>query len=211
MKSRPLVFVSVTVIANVTRVAIGLVMVGGSVVLAGCGASAAPSLKANALMVQRESTPDILMGRGDAFASVGDSTRAEQYFAAALAGGGDSSQLTRRLIRVCVSDQRFHSAILYAENHLRRFPSDYAVRFVLATVLAGIGDTAAAQQNLELLARETPEDADVHFALAVLLRESGHDALGADKEFRLYLKYAPGGVNAAHAQASLLKFKGVKR
>jgi predicted Zn-dependent protease len=177
MKSRPLVFVSVTVIANVTRVAIGLVMVGGSVVLAGCGASAAPSLKANALMVQRESTPDILMGRGDAFASVGDSTRAEQYFAAALAGGGDSSQLTRRLIRVCVSDQRFHSAILYAENHLRRFPSDYAVRFVLATVLAGIGDTAAAQQNLELLARETPEDADVHFALAVLLRESGHDAL----------------------------------
>ncbi len=197
--------------ASMGRITVTLALVAASAALSGCGATATQSLKANAQIVQRESTPELLTTRGDAYAAVGDTTRAEQYFAAALSVGGDASVLTRRLIRVCVADQRFHVALLYAENHLRRDPDDHPVRFALATILAGIGETDRAQQHLELLEIAAPQDADVHFALAVLLHEGGHDALRADKEFRLYLHYAPGGVNAAQAHASLLRFKGIKR
>ncbi len=180
-------------------------------VVGGCASTGADTLKANVGVVQRESTPERLVEKGDAFAAVGDTTRAEQYFAAALAAGGDPSLVARRLIRVCVADRRYHAAIMYAEDHLRRRPDDREVRFAIATLLAGVGNPAAARQHLEQLVLASPDDADVHFALAVLLRESAHDLAGADRHFREYLQLSPGGADAPQARAGLLKMKDVKR
>jgi tetratricopeptide (TPR) repeat protein len=179
--------------------------------LGGCATTGGEALKANAQVVQRESTPKRLVEKGDAFAAVGDTTRAEQYFAAALSAGGPPTFVTRRLIRVCVADQRYHVAIVYAENHLRRYPDDREVRFVLATLLAGVGDAAAARQHFEQLEQTSPEDADVHFALAVLLREDFRDLAGADRHFREYLRLSPTGADAAQARTGLLKLRSVKR
>src|SRR4051812_43323326 len=106
----------------------------------GCAASAGEAIRADAEVVRRESTPDVLLHRGEGFAAVGDSTRAEQYYAAALAAGGDPHLLVRRLIRVCVSSQRYHAALGYADDYLLRHPADHEVRFARATIAMGVGD-----------------------------------------------------------------------
>lgn len=177
----------------------------------GCATTTGETLKANAEVVREESTPEKLLERGDAYAAVGDTTRAEQYFAAALSVGADPSLVTRRVIRVCVADQRYHVAVQYAENHLRHYPDDKQVRFALATLYAGLGEPGSARVHLEMLGESSPDDPDVHFALALLYRKDLHDLLRADHHFRHYLRLAPRGPNAAQARANLIVLKGVKR
>jgi hypothetical protein len=141
------------------------------------GASAGDATRADAEVVRRESTPEVLFRRGDAFAAVHDATRAEQYYAAALAAGGDAPVLVRGLIRVCLSDQRYRAALAYADDYLRRHPEDHEVRFARTTVAAGVGETELAYDDLtHLSARE-------HFAR--------------------YLALAPRGANAAQARLAV--------
>jgi tetratricopeptide (TPR) repeat protein len=167
---------------------------------AGCGTSAGQTIRADAEVVRRESTPDVLLHRGEGFAAVGDSTRAEQYYAAALAAGGNPYLLARRLIRVCVSGQRYRAALGYADDYLLRHPSDHEVRFARATIAVAVGETEQAHADLTELAEAEPNNPDVQFALGVLLRDVLADLPEARTHFARYLALAPNGSNAAEAR-----------
>jgi len=167
---------------------------------AGCATSAGQAIRADAEIVRRESTPDVLLHRGEGFAAVGDSTRAEQYYAAALAAGGNPHLLVRRLIRVCVSGQRYRAALGYADDYLLRRPSDHEVRFARATIAVGVGETEQAHADLTELAQAEPNNPEVHFALGVLLRDDLVDLPEARAHFERYLALAPNGSNAAEAR-----------
>jgi tetratricopeptide (TPR) repeat protein len=169
----------------------------------GCAVSAGEAIRADAEVVRRESTPDVLLHRGEAFASVGDSTRAEQYYAAALAAGGDPHLLVRRLIRVCVSGQRYWAALAHADDYLLHRPSDHEVRFARATIAVAVGETEQARADLTELAEAVPNNPDVHFALAVLLRDDLAEPSEARAHFARYLALAPNGPSAAQARVGL--------
>ncbi len=175
---------------------------------AGCGPPAGRSgdeAKTNIRTFRREQNPDRLLEYGKAYASTGDLTRAEEYFAAAVAHGGDERKIFPLLVRVCIQDGRYQAAIKYAEDHLHQHPADHRSRFLLATLYAAVGNGSAAKENLEKVLSALPDDADAHFALAVLIRDSHDDPVGADHHFREYLRLQPGGPHAEEAQSSLLQ------
>lgn len=149
--------------------------------------------------------PEALVAKARGFASIGDYTRAEQYLSLAVRSGADEARLLPLLIDVCVRDQRYRDAIQHAENHLRRHPERHAVRFLLATLQMGVGQTEHARSQLEKVLLARPDYAEAHYALAVVLRDDmGH--LGrADEHFRAYLRLSPEGRHAAEARGSLLE------
>jgi tetratricopeptide (TPR) repeat protein len=175
------------------------------------GASCAPKpgsaedVKARMATMKKEDTHDKLLDRGKAFASIGDTTRAEQYFAAAIAQGGDEPSIEPLLLSVCITDGRYRVAIEYAEEYLKVHPNDLRVRFLLGTLYEAVGDGASARTNLTAVVDAHPEDPDAHYALAVLARDGDHDPVSADRHFREYLRLSPRGKHAEEAQASLLK------
>jgi tetratricopeptide (TPR) repeat protein len=166
-----------------------------------------PAEKAQADMAtfRREATTDNLVDRGKAFAAIGDTTRAEEYLAAALDQGADPQKVIPVLLQVCVQTGRYRSAIQHAENHLRKHPDDVRTRFVLGTLYAAIGDTKDAKSALETVVGERPNEARAHYALAVLARDTENDVVMADRHFREYLRIEPNGSHAEEARASLLK------
>jgi len=151
-----------------------------------------------------ESAPEQLAARGDAFASVGDMTRAEQYFAAALRSGGEPARLVRRLIAVCASDGRYPVALEYADDYLRKHPADVDVRFAAATLRVAIGDEKRARDELAQVLAAKPGFSDAHYTLALLDKGSG-DVMGADAQFRAYLAASPHGEHVEVARANLMK------
>jgi len=176
--------------------------------LVGCGtgrSAAGAKLEENLAVMQREEKPELLVDRGKAFAQAGDMTRAEQYFAAALERGADASAVMPLLVRVCVAERRYRVAIDYAEEHLRRHPTDTPLRFLLGSLYLGVGETGTARAHLEQAAREDPKNADVRFALGVLYRDEVEDRATAHDHFAAYLELAPRGPHAAEARGSLLK------
>lgn len=172
----------------------------------GCGPTT-PAEKAQADMAtfRREATTNNLVDRGKAFASMGDTTRAEEYLAAALEQGADPREVLPMLLQVCVQTGRYRSAIQHAENHLRIHPADVRTRFVVGTLYVAIGETKDAKSNLETVVAARPNDASAHYALAVLARDSESDVASADRHFREYLRIDPSGAHAEEARASLLK------
>jgi tetratricopeptide (TPR) repeat protein len=171
----------------------------------GCVATPAAQVKADMAVMKKEGGPDKLIDRGKAFAAVGDTTRAEQYFAAAINSGGEERVVVPLLLSVCAQDGRYRVAIQYAETYLKGHPGDIRVRFVLGTLYAAVNEADHAREALGVVVDARPEDADAHFALGVLLRDSDHDLAGADRQFREYIRLKPRGAHAEEAQASLLK------
>jgi tetratricopeptide (TPR) repeat protein len=161
-------------------------------------------VKADLQKIEDEETPEKLFARGQAFAKVGDGTRAEQYFAAALDRGADPSKVLPVLIRVCVSDERYRVALAYGERWLVRRPDDAKLRFVVGSLYASIGEIDEAKKHLELTVAALPDNADVHYALAVIYRDDSSDPVAADKHFREYLRLEPAGPHAEEAKGSLL-------
>ena len=182
-----------------------LAFVLGAALCAGCAKT--PQQKANQDMeaIRRETTPERLQARGDAAASGGDLTRAEQYFVAALKSGGDERVLTKRLLVVCISDGRYPAAASYGEDYLRRHPGDTEVRYAVSTVYIGLGDLPRARDGLLRVVADRPDIADAHYALASVLRDTGESLLDADTQFREYIRLSPDGEYAEAARASLLK------
>lgn len=173
---------------------------------AACGsARSGDEVRANVATFERDQRPDRLVELGKAFAQVGDLTRAEQYFSAALDAGADSFVVTPMLLKVCIGDGRYRAALEYGEAHLRKHPGDSRTRFVVATVYSAIGEADKAKAHLERVVLERPAEAEAHFALGVLMRESFKDPVEADRHFRDYLRLQPGGSHAEEAQASLLR------
>jgi len=154
--------------------------------------------------MQREQTPEKLLGRGKAFATVADYTRAEQYLSAALEAGADPREALPLLLRVCVADHRYRAAIAYAEEHARKHPTDTELRYLLGTLYAGVGEVDPARSAFESVLRDQPDNPETHYALAALLREAHTDPLAQDQHFRAYLKLRPNGEHADEARAQLL-------
>lgn len=186
--------------ARATGVAAALVWAAGSI---GCAAPQSKMQRGVEIM-QAQSAPDQLAARGDAFASVGDMTRAEQYFAAALRSGGEPARLVRRLIAVCAADGRYPVALEYADDHLRKHPGDVDVRFAAATLRLAAGDEKRAREELALVLAAKPGFGDAHYALALLDKGKG-DVMAADAEFRAYLAAAPDGEHVEVARENLMR------
>jgi tetratricopeptide (TPR) repeat protein len=170
-----------------------------------CATTPAGRVKADMAVMKQEGGADKLIDRGKAFANVGDTTRAEQYFSAAIISGADERVVVPLLLEVCVQDGRYRVAIQYAETYLKSHPNDLRVRFVLGTLYSAVNEPEAARRALSLVVDARPEDADAHFALGVLLRDADHDYAGADRQFREYIRLKPRGSHAEEAEASLLK------
>jgi tetratricopeptide (TPR) repeat protein len=153
-------------------------------------------------VVRQESTAKVLFEKGRTAAAIGDLTRAEQYFVASLKAGGKEKQIIRPLLLVCISDQRLPVALDYAEQYLYRHPNDVDVLFVAASIHAALGNAQRAREILEVVARERPESAEVHYALATVLREQGGWSQ-ADRHDLEYLKLEPNGRYAEQARARL--------
>lgn len=171
-----------------------------------CGpVTPAEQAEANVATMRREVSADKLVERGRAFAELGDSTRAEEYFAAALDQGANAREVLPLLLQVCVQTGRYRSAIQHAQNHLRRHPDDLATRFVAGTLHAAVGDTKEAKEALSVVIKQRPDDAKAHYALAVLARDNENDIVTADRHFREYLRIEPNGEHAEEARSCLLK------
>ncbi len=176
-----------------------------SLLAGGCAETPQHKAAKDLTVIRSETTPDRLQARGDASAMAGDLTRAEQYFTAALAAGGDERVLTKRLLVVCTTDERYPAAASHAEDYLRKHPGDTEVRYVLATIYLALGDRPLARGTLERVVAEEPELAVAHYALATVLRDTGDSYLDADRQFREYIRLSPQGEYAEAARASLLK------
>ncbi len=174
--------------------------------LAACAtAEGGNKMQADLALYKKDHNPKRLIEYGKGFAAVGDLTRAEQYFTAALDAGGDDAVITPLLLKVCIQDGRYRVAIQYGETFLRKHPNDVRTRFVLAALYLAISDNVAARVQFERVLQVKPEEADAHFALAVLMRDNQQDIVTADRHFREYLRLKPGGAHAEEAQSSLLK------
>ncbi len=171
-----------------------------------CACSTTPAEKAQANMqtMQEEQTPEKLLERGRAFAILGDPTRAEEYLASALDAGADPKAVMPTLLEVCIRNSRYRSAIQHAENHLRKHPSDVGTRLVLGNLYVALGEVKDGRAALERVITMRPDEAQAHYALAVLSRDHDNDPSEADRHFREYLRVKPSGEHAEEARASLL-------
>lgn len=145
-----------------------------------------------------------LYDRGVQLANEGDLTRAEQYLAAAIQRGAPVERVLPRLLRVCVTAQRYRAAIEYARPYLERHPEAWALRYLIATIHIGLSEPHAARRHLELVLQYNPRHAEAHFTLAMLLRDDLGDPAAADEHFRRYLELEPDGQHAQEARAGLL-------
>ncbi len=158
----------------------------------------------NARESDREQTPDNLFAAGQNFAALGDTTRAEQYLSAAIEKGADEKKVLPLLLEVCVRDGRFEMAIEYARPYVEKHPYDTRVRYLLATIYAAVGDADHAHDEITSVVTARPNDADPHYLLGVVLRQQ-KDLIGADAQFREYLRISPQGAHADEAREALLK------
>jgi tetratricopeptide (TPR) repeat protein len=174
----------------------------GCLAVSGCsGGMSAAERERN--VVARESSAAALLAKGEASASVGDLTRAEQYLVAALKAGGDEQLIVRRLLVVCVADERYPVALEYAHQYLYRHPEDEGIRFAAAAIHAATGELERARALLERVVKEQPRWAEAHYALATVLRDGGDSPEQADQHDLAYLKLAPKGEQAETARARL--------
>jgi tetratricopeptide (TPR) repeat protein len=171
--------------------------------LAGCAKNS--EVKANLQTFNNERTPDKLLARGKAFAALGDTTRAEEYYAAALEAGAPDRDVVPLLLEVCVRDQRYRVAIEYARSYIDKHPDDIQCRYILGTLYQAVGDGKSARTELEAVVTRAPDRADPHFALALVLRDDERDLVAAESHFKEYLRLAPNGSHADEARASLMR------
>jgi tetratricopeptide (TPR) repeat protein len=172
---------------------------------AACSRQPVARVEADVRKAEQERTPDKLVDRGKAFARIGDLTRAEQYLSAALDEGADPRVVLPLLMRVCVESGRLRVAIRHADDFLKRHPDDTRLRYLLGTLYAAVGEPANARRQFEQVLERDPDNADAHYALAMLARDVDGDYARADHHFREYLRLNPSGPHAQEARGSLLK------
>jgi tetratricopeptide (TPR) repeat protein len=178
-----------------------------------CAPAATTKAQTEADAMRREATADRLEATGDQAADIGDMTRAEQYYVAAMKigaseGRGRERLLSQKLVAVCAADGRYPAAIQYANDYLAKHPNDVDVRFASAALSAAIGDTESARAGFERVVSLKPEHAEAHYALASILADEGDAHAG--EHFRTYLSMQPRGAYAESARAQLLRTMSVQ-
>jgi len=179
-----------------------LVTAVATTLIVGCGAATS---KPNSADRPPLKNPVILAARGDAYAELGDFTRAEQYFGAAIAAGGKTAEILPRLLRACIGAGDLRLAAEYAETELSRNPDNAHLRFVTGALYAQIGNNAVAREHLVQAASALPNDEEVQFSVAAFFRDDIRDRAVADPYFREYLRLSPKGAHAEEARHSLLE------
>ncbi len=170
---------------------------------AGCGSTLNKPTEAAASSPLKN--PTVLVEHGKTFAERGDFTRAQQYYAAAIAAGGKSEVILPQLLKACIAGGDLRVATEYAENELSRNPDDAHLRFLTGALLAQIGNRPDARSHLVQAAKQLDKDANVQFSVATFFRDDMHDRVEADPYFREYLKLSPRGEHAAEARGSLME------
>jgi tetratricopeptide (TPR) repeat protein len=145
---------------------------------------------------------DALYRQGVMLVARQDFVRAEQYFAAAMARGVREARVMPMLMRACLESSRLHAALGHALPYLSRTPGDWRLRYLVASVLAALGDPAQARQHLDRVIAVAPDFADAHFLLGTLARDE-LDLERAQKDFARYLALAPEGKHADEARDGL--------
>jgi len=179
-------------------------VVSTALVTVGCGANAIERQKPGAAMAPLKDQK-LLVQQGEAYAEAGDFTRAQQYYAAALAAGAKSSVILPHLLRACIAAGDLRLASEYAETELARNPDNARLRFVAGALHAQVGNREAARKHLVQAASEMKEDAKVQFSVATFFRDDLKDIISADPYFREYLRLAPKGEHAPEARGSLME------
>jgi tetratricopeptide (TPR) repeat protein len=171
----------------------------------GCMRTEGAELRDGMKVVARERDPKRLQRSAQAFAALGDFARAAQYDLAALEQGADERTIVPELVDFYVHDKQYRAAVFECQKYLRKHPQETTLRFLLANLVAALGEPVVARKELERVLREEPANANAHYALAVILRDDGSDLSSADEHFREYLKLSPGGSHADEARGSLLQ------
>ncbi len=169
----------------------------------GCGTTLNEQKKSTSQSPLRD--PAVLFRQGDAFAADGDFTRAQQYFAAAIAAGGKSNEILPHLLEACIAAGDLRLASEYAENELARRPDDANLRFLAGALQARIGNRPAAREHLVQAASEMKGNANVQFMVATFFRDEMQERAFADPYYREYLRLDPNGEHASEARASLME------
>jgi len=172
---------------------------------AGCAGNSNAEMNARVAAIERAREPSEALKKAQAFASVGDLTRAEQYLRLAISSGADEREVMPLLVQVCVRDQRYLDAVQHVEGYLKHHPDDDRLRFVLASLEAAVGNHERAHAEYEKVLTREGNNAEVHYALAVMLRDSLASFAQADLHFREYLRLRPKGDHAEEARAALLE------
>lgn len=180
-----------------------LVLVALSLSAAGCASRAAQQGPTTDPMASV--TAQQLYDTGLAAARSGDLVRAEQYLVASMQRGMPEARALRQLINVCVQASRFRAAVSYARPYLERHPHDWALRYLVGTILEGLDEHQAARREIEAVLADNARHAEAHYLLANMLRERFNDPVGADVHYRQYLELAPDGAHAEEARAGMLR------
>ena len=181
---------------------LGFLLVGCFATLAGCHHPTlhlGPDLQAELSTV----TVDDLLFLAASHARSGDLLRAEQYLSAARQRGHDEAAVVYRLVRVCVAASSYQSALGHATSYLRDHPSDWSLRFVVATIYEALGDVARAQSELERIVGAEPSMSLPHYRLAMLYRDRWTDPERARLHLEEYLRLTPEGPHAAEVRSAL--------
>jgi len=160
---------------------------------------------------ERQPLPDPLIGveaqelydRGIAAARNGDHVRAEQYLVAAVDRGYDEDEVMPLLLRSCVASNRLSAALRYAHPYLRDHPEDWSLRYLVATIHLGLGESDTAHRELLQVIEDAPEEPAAYYALGMLLREENGDSGEARPYLERYLALAPEGRHAAEVRSLL--------
>jgi tetratricopeptide (TPR) repeat protein len=171
-------------------------------VASGCIPSRGAQMQDRVETTRRESEPTLLRARAEAYAEIGDYTRATQYLRAALAGGGDADEVLPRLVELEIKDQSYRAAAQHLAERLRSHPTDVRGRFVLGSLFTALGRPLDAERELLYVLAASPKDAEATFALAVVYRDFIGNYARADEYFRRYLQLQPSGQHRDEAAAS---------
>lgn len=166
--------------------------------LPGCAAS--PGTPSHTPIVRE--TPESLVKQAEALAHVGETIRAEQYFSAALEMGGSAEVILPKLVSVCVRAGRVRSAVSYAAPHLRQQPENVSLRYLMATLYAGLGELNRANRELEQILARNPEHVLALRLSGMLALERG-DYITAEKRLQAFLLLEPTGPNASSVREEL--------
>lgn len=135
--------------------------------------------------------------------SAGDSVRAEQYFTASLAAGGDPGALTTDLVRVCVRAGRLRSALAHAEPELARHPRDAQLAQLVGGLYFALGEHARAESLLEQALAVQEDSALAHYTLALVLARDPQRGDAERVHLARYIALAPLGAHRARAEHML--------
>lgn len=150
-------------------------------------------------------TPAGLYEMAERYERRGDSTRAEQYAALAVAQGFPEERAIGLLVGSCLGTNRPRSALAYAEPYARRHPEELRLRILIAAIRVALSEWHEARRELEPLVLDDPANALSHYLLGVVLRDGFAEYRLAAAQLSAYLRLEPGGTHAGEARALLAR------